>query len=59
MRNSSFDDSGDDPLRAIRRAETMGAFTAGLNATGQPAISLPLANYLPDADIARIGAAER
>jgi len=38
----SFDDSGDDPLRALRRAETMGAFTAGLNATGQPAISLPL-----------------
>ena len=38
----SFDDSGDDPLRAMRRAERMGVFTAIINATGNPAISLPL-----------------
>jgi amidase len=38
----SFDDSGDDPLRALRRAHITGAFTAGFNSTGQPAISLPL-----------------
>jgi amidase len=38
----TFDDSGDDPLRAIRRARPMGVFTAPINATGNPAISLPL-----------------
>jgi amidase len=39
----SFDDSGDDPLQTIHRGETMACFTALLNATGSPAISLPLA----------------
>ncbi|HEX2359007.1 MAG TPA: amidase [Solirubrobacterales bacterium] len=38
----TFDDSGDDPLRAIVRAQPMGVFTAVFNATGNPAISLPL-----------------
>jgi len=38
----TFDDSGDDPIRAIHRAEKMAVFTAVLNATGNPAISLPL-----------------
>ena len=38
----TFDDSGDDPLRALRRAHVTGGFTAMYNATGQPAISLPL-----------------
>jgi amidase len=38
----SFDDSGDDPMRAFRRAFPSGAFTALFNVTGQPAISLPL-----------------
>lgn len=38
----SFDDSGDDPMAAFRRAFPSGAFTALINATGQPAISLPL-----------------
>jgi amidase len=40
----TFDDSGEDPLRAARRAQRMGIFTAALNATGNPAISLPLAS---------------
>lgn len=31
-----------DPLDAMRRAQRMGAFTALINATGNPAISLPL-----------------
>jgi amidase len=35
-------DSGDDPMRAIERAQRTVTFTALLNATGQPAISLPL-----------------
>lgn len=39
----SFDQSGPDPLEAMRRARPMGAFTAVYNATGHPAISLPLA----------------
>ncbi len=39
----SFDDSGPDPLDAIRRAGLTAAFTAIANVTGQPAISLPLA----------------
>jgi amidase len=38
----SFDMSGDDPLDAFHRAEPMGVFTALFNATGNPAISLPL-----------------
>jgi amidase len=38
----THDDSGRDPLDAYRRAEPQGAFTALFNATGQPAISLPL-----------------
>ncbi len=38
----TFDDSGDDPMRAFYRAIPSGAFTALFNATGQPAVSLPL-----------------
>ena len=38
----TYDDSGPDPLRRLRRAVPAGAFTALFNATGQPAISLPL-----------------
>lgn len=38
----THDDSGDDPLDAYRRAVPEGAFTAIFNATGAPAISLPL-----------------
>jgi amidase len=38
----TFDDSGPDPLEAIGRARLTVGFTALLNATGQPAISLPL-----------------
>ena len=38
----TYDDSGDDPMEAFRRAVPAGAFTALFNATGQPAISLPL-----------------
>jgi len=38
----SFDDSGADPLDAFHRAFIDGCFTAAFNATGQPAISLPL-----------------
>jgi amidase len=38
----THDDSGDDPLAAFYRAIPEGAFTALINATGQPAISLPL-----------------
>jgi amidase len=38
----TFDDSGPDPLRAIRRAYLTAAFTGLYNATGHPAISLPL-----------------
>ena len=38
----TYDDSGPDPLAAFRRAVPAGAFTALFNATGQPAISLPL-----------------
>jgi amidase len=39
----TFDDSGPDPLDSIRRAALTAAFTAMVNVTGQPAISLPLA----------------
>jgi amidase len=38
----SFDFDEGDPLEAFHRAETMGVFTAIFNATGNPAISLPL-----------------
>lgn len=38
----SFDDSGPDPMDAFRRAFLSGCFTAIFNATGQPAISMPL-----------------
>ena len=38
----TFDDSGPDPLEAIQRAALTATFTAAYNATGQPAISLPL-----------------
>ena len=38
----TYDDSEGDPLDAFRRAIPAGAFTALFNATGQPAISLPL-----------------
>ena len=37
-----FVTTGPDPFEAMRRAEHMGAFTALINATGNPAISLPL-----------------
>jgi amidase len=38
----TFDDSGPEPLQAIQRARITASFTALLNGTGQPAISLPL-----------------
>ncbi len=38
----SFDDSGPDPMATFERAFIDGCFTAAFNATGQPAISLPL-----------------
>ena len=38
----AFDDSGPEPIRAIERGVLTAAFTAILNATGQPGISLPL-----------------
>ncbi len=38
----AFDDSGPEPLAAIERGVKTAAFTALFNATGQPAISLPL-----------------
>ena len=38
----SYDDSGEDPLEAFRRAVPAGAFTAIFNSTGQPAVSVPL-----------------
>jgi amidase len=38
----SFDDSGPDPLAAIRRAFVTAAFAGLYNATGHPAVSLPL-----------------
>jgi len=39
----SFASDPDDPLATIHRGEQTAAFTALINATGQPAISLPLA----------------
>ncbi len=38
----AYDDSGPDPMAAIRRAWPTGAFSGIFNATGQPAISVPL-----------------
>ena len=38
----SFATDSDDPLNTIHRGEATAAFTALINATGQPAISLPL-----------------
>jgi amidase len=38
----TFDDSGPEALEAIQRARVTATFTALLNGTGQPAISLPL-----------------
>jgi amidase len=38
----TFDDSGPDPMAVFERAFIDGCFTAAFNATGQPAISLPL-----------------
>jgi amidase len=38
----SFDDSGPEPMAAFERAFIDACFTAIFNATGQPAISLPL-----------------
>ena len=38
----SYDDSGPDPMDAIRRAWPTAAFSGIFNATGQPAISVPL-----------------
>lgn len=38
----TFDDTGPDPMVAFERAFLDGCFTAVFNATGQPAISLPL-----------------
>lgn len=38
----SFDQSESDPLATFHRATKTGTFTAAFNATGQPAISLPL-----------------
>jgi amidase len=38
----TYDQHVDDPLDAFRRAVPAGSFTAIFNATGQPAISLPL-----------------
>ena len=38
----TFDDSGPDPMAAFERAFLDGCFTAAINATGRPAISLPL-----------------
>jgi amidase len=39
----SFATDPEDPLKTIHRGEQTAAFTALINATGQPAISLPLA----------------
>jgi amidase len=39
----SFSTDPEDPLKTIHRGEQTAAFTALINATGQPAISLPLA----------------
>jgi amidase len=41
-RLGDFPTTGADPFEAMRRAQSMGAFTALINSTGNPAISLPL-----------------
>jgi amidase len=38
----TFDDSGPDPMAAIERARKTAIFNALFNATGHPAISVPL-----------------
>jgi amidase len=38
----TYDDTGADPMEAILRAGQTACFVAGINITGQPAISLPL-----------------
>jgi len=38
----TYDQTGPDPMDAFRRATPAGSFTALMNATGQPAISVPL-----------------
>jgi len=38
----TYDDTGPDPMEAMDRARHFAAFTGIFNATGQPAISLPL-----------------
>lgn len=38
----SFDDSGPDPMAAMLKARDFANFTAAFNATGQPAISIPM-----------------
>jgi amidase len=37
-----FDQYGEDPMDAMLKARRFAAFTGGVNATGQPAISVPL-----------------
>ena len=37
-----FDQYGGDPMDAMLKARRFAAFTGGVNATGQPAISVPL-----------------
>lgn len=37
-----FDDSGPDPMEAMSRARDFANFTGAFNATGQPAISVPM-----------------
>jgi amidase len=38
----TYDDSGPDPMTAMDYARRIATFTGAFNATGQPAISLPL-----------------
>lgn len=38
----SFDDSGPDPMVAMEKARGFANFTAAFNATGQPAVSIPM-----------------
>lgn len=41
----TYDDSGPDPMEAMVTARGFASFTGMFNATGQPAISLPLAEH--------------
>lgn len=41
----TYDDSGPDPMEAMIKARGFASFTGMFNATGQPAISLPLAEH--------------